>query len=364
MVNKKYPPWIGGIEKVVRDISYTLKDKIDIEVLVTSDTKKRIEDQYEGVKVIREPALFTLGNTPVSFKMISALKKTDADIIHFHHPYPWGDIAYLTAGPKAKTLVTYQSDIIKQKYLLKLYRPFMIRFLSKMDRIVAASPQMIEYSSVLKKFQSKCEVIPNGIDISIFDDQNIDPVNVSKIKDKYGPRIILFIGRLIYYKGIEYLIEAMQTVDANLVIIGSGPLKNQMSELCRKLGLSKRVFFLENISDEELPQFYHASEMFVLPSIERTEAFGLVQVEAMASGKPVVCTNLKSGVPFVNKDGETGFVVPPKSSNALAEAINKLLGDNELREKFGAAGRKRATENFTINKMADSYLDLYNKLLE
>lgn len=361
-INKKYFPWVGGVEKVVRDICVSLKDKVEIEALVTSDTRQKKVERYEDICVTRLPTLFTLGNTPISLSLISELKKSKADIYHFHHPYPWGDISYLITKPKGKVIVTYHSDIVKQKFLLKAYKPFMMRFLSRADKIVATSPRMIEYSPILQKFKDKCIAIPLGIESEKFDTINVDPVKVADLRQRYGPNMVLFVGRLIYYKGIEYLIEAIRKVNANLVIIGSGPLKKQLVKQARTIGVKNRIFFIDKLSDEELPEYYHACNIFTLPSIERTEAFGIVQLEAMASGKPVISTNLTTGVPFVNKNSETGFVIEPKSSKALAEAINKIIKDKNLQIFFGENAKKRVQENFTIEKFSESYLKLYQDI--
>lgn len=362
-INKKYLPWVGGVEKVVRDICVSLKDKIEIKALVASDTRQKKVERYEDICVTRLPMLFTLGNTPISLSLISELKKLKANIYHFHHPYPWGDISYLIAKPKGKVIVTYHSDIVKQKFLLKVYEPFMMRFLSQADKIVATSPRMIEYSPILQKFKDKCIAIPLGIESEKFDTINVDPVKVADLRQRYGPNIVLFVGRLIYYKGIEYLIEAIRKVNANLVIIGSGPLKEQLVKQARTIGVKNRIFFIDKLSDEELPEYYHACDVFTLPSIERTEAFGIVQLEAMASGKPVISTNLTTGVPFVNKDSETGFVVKPKSPVELSKAINCLLENDKLRYKFGETGKARVKKEFTVKLMTERYLELYKSLV-
>ena len=173
----------------------------------------------------------------------------------------------------------------------------------------------------------------------------------------------MFVGRLCYYKGVEYLIEAMQWVNAKLLIVGDGELREKLEEMTVSLGLEERVKFLGKVSNELLKYCYQICDVFVLPSVEPTEAFGLVQLEAMAYGKPVINTLLPTGVPFVSIDGKTGLTVEPRNSKALADAINKLLSDDELRKKFGIQARNRVVENFTVDKMNEKILKVYQELM-
>ena len=176
-------------------------------------------------------------------------------------------------------------------------------------------------------------------------------------------KIVLFVGRLSYYNGVEYLIEAMQSVNAKLLIDGDGKSREKLENMTVSLGLEERVKFLGKVSNELLKYCYQICDVFVLPSVEPTEAFGLVQLEAMAYGKPVINTLLPTGVPFVSIDGKTGLTVVPKNSKALADAINKLLSDDELRKKFGIQARNRVVENFTVDKMNEKILKVYQELM-
>lgn len=176
-------------------------------------------------------------------------------------------------------------------------------------------------------------------------------------------KIVLFVGRLSYYNGVEYLIEAMQSVNAKLLIDGDGKSREKLENMTVSLGLEERVKFLGKVSNELLKYCYQICDVFVLPSVEPTEAFGLVQLEAMAYGKPVINTLLPTGVPFVSIDGKTGLTVEPRNSKALADAINKLLSDDELRKKFGIQARNRVVENFTVDKMNEKILKVYQELM-
>ncbi len=364
-ISKLYYPHIGGVERVVQDIAEGLKDKVDMKVLVCQQKGKGGKEIINGVEVFRASSLGIYFSMPVSFNFPFLLKRLgkDMDILHFHMPFPLGDISYLLMKPQGKLVVWWHSDIIKQKNLLRLYKPFLIRFLRKADKIIVATPNHIESSVFLKDFRDKCEVIPFGIDIARFRLNDKMREKVESIRDKYGPKIILFIGRLIYYKGVEYMIRAMKRVDARLLIVGDGPLRDSLINLVTKLGIEDKIVFLRKIDDEEIAIYYHACDIFVLPSIANSEAFGIVQLEAMACGKPVVSTNLPTGVPFVNSHEKTGLIVPPKDSEAMAQAINRLLNNSDLREIYGQYSKQRVEKEFTKELMIRRILTVYEKLL-
>jgi len=186
---------------------------------------------------------------------------------------------------------------------------------------------------------------------------------VTRIHTKHGPNIVLFVGRLIYYKGAEHLIRAMKDVDGKLLIVGEGPLEGQLRSLAAELGIEDKVAFLGRIQDREMAAYYHSCDVFVLPSIARSEAFGIVQLEAMACGKPVINTDLPTGVPKVSRNGETGITVPPADPAALTEAINNLLEDSDLRQEYGSNARRRVEERFSIKRMLDDVYRVYEKVL-
>jgi rhamnosyl/mannosyltransferase len=290
------------------------------------------------------------------------LRKIKARIIHVHMPNPLADFSYFLAKPQGKLIVMYHSDIVRQKVFLPVYRPLLFSLLRKAEFIIATSQNYIESSYALRKFKDKCIVIPLGVDIERFRLSDSAKEKATEIKERFGRPILLFVGRLVYYKGLEYLIGAMKDIEAHLIIIGKGPLKKRLNGLVKVLRLKERVSFLYNISDDKLPLYYYASDIFVLPSIERSEAFGIVQLEAMACAKPVISTRVNSGVPFVNLDNETGLVIEPRSTSEITRAANLLLADNELREKMGRRGRERVEEMFTKESVAEQVKKLYRRL--
>jgi glycosyltransferase involved in cell wall biosynthesis len=366
-VNKYYPPVIGGVEKVVYDIATGLQDRVDMKVLVSNNSMKLDIDVHEGIEVYRIPSLGKYFSMPVSPTLplwLNRLKHTD--IMHFHFPFPLGELSRLLVPSKSKTIVTWHSDIVKQKTFLRLYDPFLRKFLRSVDKIVATSPDMVEHSSYLREFKDKCEVIPLGIDTKPFEG-NPDAVDKARgeVRKKLGEKpVILFIGRMVYYKGVEYLLKAMTSVDATLVLIGDGALREQLQGMAAQLGLTNKVKFMGRLDDDEIVSYLHAADLFVLPSIERSEAFGLVQLEAMACGKPVISTNLTTGVPYVNKHHETGIVVPPRDADAISRAINQLLHNPQLMADYGRNAKNRVLDMFTKQRMVDKYLELYQGLLD
>jgi len=362
-VNKLYYPHIGGIENHVRILATGLRNKIDVEVLVANERFAKAVEIIDGIRVTKVASLGRFRSTPLTPQFITQLKKMKSDVYHLHFPNPTGELSFLTAKPIGKLVVTYHSDIIRQKNLLKFYKPFLEKFLDRADGIIVGSPNIVESSPFLQRVKNKCRVIPFGIQTDWLELTPEIESKANEIRQKHGPKIAFFLGRLIYYKGVDYLIRAMKDVDGKLIIAGEGELESELKKLVADLRLENRIEFVGTLPGKELSAYYHACDVFVLPSVEASEAYGLVQLEAHACGKPVVSTNLPTGVPFVNKDGYSGIVVPPKDSDSLSEAINKLFKDDELRSKLGVQARQRFYEEFTSEIMIDRTLKLYEEIL-
>jgi glycosyltransferase involved in cell wall biosynthesis len=281
-------------------------------------------------------------------------------VVHLHWPNPGAVLAYLASGHRGRLVITYHSDIIRQKVLRHFFDQILRHALSRADAIIVSSSNYLESSYILPLHRKKCRVIPFGISIEQF--QRPDASVVARIRKQFGPRIVLGVGRLVYYKGFEHLIEAMKSVKGRLLIIGNGPLHRTLRQKAAELGLGDRVTFLTDVRD--VIPYYHAADVFVLSSIARSEAFGIVQLEAMACGKPVINTNLDSGVPSVSLDRVSGLTVPPADSTALARAINGLL-DNALRSTaYGRTGQLRVKQHFTRQGMARRTLALYHEVID
>ncbi len=357
-VYKDYYPVVGGIENTVRMLATEISRRPGFEMIVlTTSTGPRTERlTIDGVEVIKAGRQLTVASTPISWPLFAELGKLRPDITHLHFPYPWGEIAYLLAG-RGRMILTYHSDIIKQAGLLRFYEPFLWRLLDRAEVIVATSPNYVESSPYLRRVAGKCTIVPCAVDIERF--ERVDATKVEGVRDRFGRPFVLFVGVFRYYKGLPYLIEAMKCVDARLVLVGQGPLESDLRALVAQFGLGEKVLFAGPVADEDLPSYYQAADVYVLPASQRSEALGMSPMEAMACGVPVVTTELGTGTSYVNLHGLTGLVVPPTDVVALAGAINRLLGDGELRRTMGEAGRQRVREVFAKEVVVDQMAELY-----
>jgi len=360
-VGKFYPPYMGGIETHLQALCGELRRVMDVHVLAAHGEFTTKDEIFEGVPVTRVGTMFTLASAPFCPAMVSRISASDADLVHIHLPNPTAILAYLASGHRGRLVVSYHSDIVRQKVLGRLFDPILQAALSRSSAIIVASVDYLQTSPTLSSFRTRCHIIPYGIRVEDF--KRSDPIAVRHLRQQHGDRLILSVGRLVYYKGFEYLIRAMTKVHGRLLIVGDGPLRNRLQALAISLGIPDRVTFLGEIPNQLLSACYHATRLFVLPSVARSEAFGIVQLEAMACGKPVVNTSLDSGVPFVSLDGITGFTVPPADPDALARAINILLEDPALNSQFGEAARRRVEREFTLELMVGRVIHLYQVVL-
>lgn len=359
-VNKLYPPWIGGIEKIVQQISEGLnkKNNLDIEVLCCQPKGKRKIEEVNNVKIWRAASFGIFFSMPLSVDFLKLFKILikKADLIDLHHPFPLANLAIFLFRPKTNLIIHYHSDIVKQKFFAFLLKPFIFYSLKKAKKIIVSNPNLIKNSPYLKKFQNKCQVIPFGIDLEKFKKTSSQELKIQKIKEKYG-NFVLFIGRLTYYKGVEYLIEAMKNVKTSLVIIGQGALENKLKAKSEKLKV--KIFFIPKLDEKDLINFFHACQLFVLPSIFKSEAFGIVLIEAMICAKPIISTELGTGTSWINQNNKTGFVVKPKNSQELSLAIQKIITNKKLAEIMGKNAYKRASTIFDLDKMLENTKKLY-----
>ena len=301
--------------------------------------------------------------TMLSPAMILSLRKRcgEYDIIHVHHPDPMACLALLLSGYKGKVVLHWHADIEKQKALLKLYMPLQKWLLKRADVIVGTTPVYLAESPFLTGVQPKVKCLPIGIE-----PVHACPEQTGVLLGRYpGKKIIFSLGRLVEYKGYRYLIEAARYLGNDYVVLigGEGVLKEELQNEIATLGVEEKVKLLGRIPDEELPTYYRACTLFCLSSIQKTEAFGIVQIEAMSCGKPVVSTCIPhSGVAWVNEHGVSGLNVTPKDAKALADAIRTIADDELAYRKFSAGAEKRYREMFTKDKMINNVLDIYNKL--
>ena len=360
-VGKFYPPHRGGIENHLEALCKQLHRDVDVEVLVSNRSRTTEEEVLDGIPVTRLATAGTLARTSINPGLIAGIRQSNADIIHIHWPNPAATLAHLLSRHPARLVITYHSDVVRQRLLGALFSPFLEASLKRSDAIIAASPDYVESSPHLRNHKDRCQVIPYGIPDDCFRPRNESAV--AALRQKFGEPLVFSVGRLVYYKGFDQLIRAMQWAPGRLLIAGDGPLRGELVLLAEKLGLADRVEFVGNPSNEELHQLYHAADVFVLASVARSEAFGIVQAEAMATGKPVVNTRLASGVPFVSQHGRTGLTVPPSDPEALGQAIRLLLEDHSLRTNFGRAARHRAETVFRASTMTADTLSLYEEVM-
>ncbi|HOL93866.1 MAG TPA: glycosyltransferase [bacterium] len=358
-----YPPTCGGIEIAIRRIIEATRDACEaISVLICSRNRKSEFAEVEGTPVYKAGEWGRFLSAPVSPYFPYWLKRLQTDILHYHVPNPTAVISHLLVRPRGKVVVHYHSDIVRQEKWLKLYGPLRDRFLRKADVILATSPNYLESSDTLRRFRDKCAVIPFGVPVARFAPTGEIKDLAQVIRRRYGTGLVLFVGILRYYKGLHYLIEAMQHVEGKLVIVGDGPLLPGLIAFAQKQPHAERIIFVGQV--ESVVPYYYAADVFCLPSIYRSEAFGLVLVEAAACGLPLVSTELGTGTSYVNRHGETGLVVPPQDPAALAGALNTLLANPNLRHVYGAAARRRVQDLFTQEAMGRQILETYRRILE
>jgi glycosyltransferase involved in cell wall biosynthesis len=357
-----YPPTTGGIEQHMRLLCAGLARRLDVSVLVPSRSWRRIEERIEGVRVIRVPEFGRYLSAPFCPSMPAELGRLAPDMVHLHFPNPTGDVAYLVSGCRAPVVVTYHADIVRHPLLVRCYRPVFDVLARRIQRIIVASHDYLESSAFLSRHRGTCAVIPYGVDLDAFALRAGEVDDAQRVRQRHGgERLVLFVGALRQYKGLDVLVRAMQKVDGHLIIVGRGPWRGLEAIAC-ELGLERRVTFLGEVSDVERRLLLHACDVFALPSTDRREAFGIVQLEAMACGKPIVSTDLPTGVRSVNQHGRTGWLVPPGDAAALARALSLLLEDEDLRAALGKAGRERVEREFTADQMIARTLEVYGRV--
>ena len=350
-------PHIGGIEAVINQINDSLpNEEFEKEVLCCSNTDKSSVDN--GVKYNRAKYLFEIFNNTISPSFLWKLSKVNTDILHYHMPFIFAVICHFIARPKYKKMyITYHAELVGYDKVMKYFWWLYKYFYKIADRIHVLSSNVIYSDKILTPFKDKCYVLPFGIDTKVEENEE-----QNKIREQYkDKKILLCSGRLVRFKGFQYAIEAMKQIEnAVLLIMGDGKYRVVLEEQIYLNHLQNKVVLLGEVSDKQLKnEIFAACDIFLLPSIQRTESFAIVQLEAMMYKKPVINTNLGTGVNFVSVDGETGLMVEQRNSSQLADAINKLLSDEPLRKKLGENARKRVEELFDIEKVKPKYRRLY-----
>jgi len=367
-IGKYYKPDIGGIEKVTFDIVTGLQDDIlQLDVLCHNKSFNTVHEIAGPCNIYRLGTWGTFASTPIiRYSCVSIMKRIiqNYDILHIHLPNPLLAILLLYSNYKGKIIIHWHSDIIRQKFFLFFFSFFQKRLLDKATLIIVTSPNYKDNSVFLKPYANKVTVVPLSVERT---DITINPVIVNKIKSHYKRKIIFSVGRLVYYKGFDYLIKAAKHLpeDTVVLICGKGPEQKKLERLIDENHLQDKVNLLGYLTDSELGSYYEACDVFCLPSISKAESFGLVQLEAMILGKPVVSTRIKgSGVDWVNLNEVSGLTVEPANEKALALALNRILSDDDLYQKYSAGAKARIQKLFLRKNFINQLKEIYQSLLD
>jgi glycosyltransferase involved in cell wall biosynthesis len=373
-IYKDYHPVFGGIENHMRDLAEAQAARgHHVTVLVTNTTSQTVSELVNGVRVIKTGRQVNVQSAPLSAAFPLALRRetAGADIAHLHAPYPPGEALNLLLGRARKTVISWHSDIVRQKTLLRFYGPVLKQVIRRADAIIRSSEIYSRTSPWLQGHLDKCVTVPYGIQTARFDAGPESEATAAALREQWlagrgspAPLVLLCVGRLRHYKGFDDLIRAMPALPGVIaVIVGIGPMEVQLRALAAELGVTDRVIFAGEVSDAGLPACYRAADVFVLPSNSRAEAFGIVILEAMASGLPVISTEVGTATSWVNQHGATGFVVPARNPDALAIAVQTLQRDPALRRHMGTAARQRVLDEFTRDRMVQRIEDVYRTVL-
>jgi rhamnosyl/mannosyltransferase len=358
-----YPDSFGGVEQVIFQLaSGSALFGVDSTVLSLTPNKVDRVVELNGHQSYRCRSNFQIASTDFSLSAFWQFKELvkNADIVHYHFPWPFMDLVHFVVNAKKPSVVTYHSDIVKQKFLLKLYRPLKNKFLESVDSIVATSPNYRVTSDLQQRHQNKVEVFPIGLDRKLY--PSIDIERSQYWRDALGDKFFLFIGVLRYYKGLSILLDALALGDLPTVFVGAGPIEFELKVKAQSLGL-KNITFLGQVSEVDKVALLNLSYAVVFPSHLRSEAFGISLLEGAMYGKPMISSEIGTGTSFINSDQETGIVVPPSSPKDLHAAMSYLWNNPKVAERMGQKALARYEKLFTADKMCQSYKALYERLL-
>jgi rhamnosyl/mannosyltransferase len=355
---KFYPPVSGGMETVVGDLCEGTAAEWDVRVVAANEGRATVGDRRAGVSVARAGTMMTRHSVPLCPAFPALLWRERADCVVLHEPNPVAGLSVFLHAPAPRLIVWHHADLLRPSWAPPTYGRIQRALYRRAECVIVSSPRLAADSALVQQAR-RVAVIPFGINLDLYRDAGATRMAaIERVQSaSAGPRV-LFVGRLVYYKGVHVLLEAMVSCAGTLTLVGEGPLEPELRRRAAELGIANRVIFAGRVADADLPAYYQAADLFVLPSIARTEAFGVVQVEAMAAGLPVVSTNLPTGVPWVNQDGVSGLVVPPDDAAALGAAISLLLADSGLRARLGRGAFARADAMFSRRRMLDAFRDI------
>lgn len=358
-----FPESHGGVEQFIYQLARgSAQQGVKVDVLSLSAGSPQNTREFENYTIHQVQRDFEIASTTVSWRAIAKFSSLArmADVVHYHFPWPFADLVHFVAAAAKPSILTYHSDIVRQKTLVKFYRPLMDRFLGDVDRIVATSQNYLESSDALAKFRGKTSVIPIGLDPSTYPLPG--DATTARWREQLGDRFFLFVGVLRYYKGLHLLIEASRGADYPLVIMGAGPVESELRSHVADAGLS-RTCFLGALSDVDKVALFNLSYAVVFPSHLRSEAFGISLLEGAMFGKPMISSEIGTGTSYINSHQETGLVVAPSDPGALREAMRYLLENPERAAEMGRQARQRYLRYFTAKQMVDRYIHLYSEVI-
>lgn len=367
-LSKFFPPVFGGIEVVTWELAEGLQGAgVAVEVLCANQAPRTVHERgAAGYPVTRAGSWGQLLSTSMSPALVRELRRRrDAqDIVHVHMPDPMAAVAIWAMRPRARIVVHWHSDVIRQRAAQRLYRPLQDWLLARADAIIATSEPYAHASGALAPWLGKVVVVPIGLSSRRFP-ARADDAEVARLGSRWR-RVVFALGRMTYYKGFEVLVDAARQLpdDCGVIIGGHGERLEALRRRVQQAGLQDRVHLPGHIPDDQLASYFEACHVFCMPSTLRSEAYGVAMVEAMALGRPVVASDIGgSGVPWVNQHGRTGLNVPVGDAPALAGALSRLLKDDSLRQELGEGARRRYEEEFSAARMSQRVLALYRELL-
>lgn len=369
---KYYPPVPGGMETVIADLCTGTAQDWDVRVVAAHDAGETVRERIGEVSVVRAARRSVVASVPICPSYPRYLWSEASDCAVLHEPNPIAGVSVFLRSPAPRLIIWHHSDLLRPAWAPHTYGLVQRALYRRADCVIVSSPNLAASSPLVRQAR-RVAVVPFGIDLDRFDDvangeraaafrQAFTSDGQRTAAGVTGP-VILFVGRLVYYKGLAILIDAMRECEGTLLVAGDGPLESDLRQRVAERGLQDRVRFLGRVSDDDLPACYRAADMFVLPSTEFTETFGVVQVEAMAAGLPVISTRLSTGVPWVNQHEESGLTVPPGDVDALASAIRRLSADAGERERLSRGAVARARALFGKARMVALFKDVVTQVV-
>jgi glycosyltransferase involved in cell wall biosynthesis len=356
--NDVYPPVAGGIEKHIDSIRRALPD-VRSDVLVCARSRRGSSKPYgSGIEVKVAELGPRVWSVPIAPTFPARLRGMRADVVHLHMPNPLGELAVL-ADRRRPLVCSYHADVVRQARVAPIYRRLVHACLGRADQVIVGSSRLAETSPFLGPYAHTAEILPYFVDTDQLSRDRVSEPDRATLRARYGTPVVLAVARLVYYKGLDILIEAARSLDASIVIVGDGPLAGELRRLAET---SRNVHLVGTVSESELLRHLAIADCFVLPSTSRAESFGISVLEAQAMSVPAVVTDVGTGTVEAISPGETGLVVSPGDANALAEAIRTILSDPMRREAMGRRARERAVAQHSAAEAAARLREIYRRV--